>query len=213
MPIVVFIIPCNCCVFCVCAFFFLFHFVFIIRRIVYGVVLTIAAIISILWKCFSVLEIRFSADVARFYALRPFFDYFLIFFTIPAQFYSLFSAFYSFSTQLNFRISFIFVFCKENCVCLYSVYGMTSIALFFSFVYLVFGMILRGFFYFQIATHAFTMKIAVKLIIHANFQRKTFRLLFELYMVTASFVNNKVKWRKKTFQRELRQQQSTTHVQ
>lgn len=117
MPIVVFIIPCNCCVFCVCAFFFLFHFVFIIRRIVYGVVLTIAAIISILWKCFSVLEIRFSADVARFYALRPFFDYFLIFFTIPAQFYSLFSAFYSFSTQLNFRISFIFVYCKENCVC------------------------------------------------------------------------------------------------
>lgn len=112
-----------------CAFFFLFHFVFIIRRIVCGVVLTIAAIISILWKCFS--EIRFSADVARFYALRPFFDYFLIFFRIPAQFYSLFSAFSSFSTQLNFRISFIFVFCKVNCVCLYSVYGMTSIALFF----------------------------------------------------------------------------------
>lgn len=92
------------------------------------------------------LSFRFCENVFRFwkFVFLPtwlvfmHFALFSIIFSFSSQylrnFTRFFSAFSSFSTQLNFRISFIFVFCKENCVCLCSGYGMTSMAL-FSFVY------------------------------------------------------------------------------
>lgn len=169
-PIVVFIIPRNCS-FRFFSPFFLSVASFVVSSsfvVLCGVVLTIAAIISI-WKIFSVWKFVFLPTwlVFMHFALFRLFSHFpqniCVYFVLVCVF-SVFS-------QLNFRISFSFCVEKKNELCVCNDFNNAY------FVYLLYSGLVSLFFFRSIATHAFTMKTVVKLIIQSNFWRKAFRSL------------------------------------